>query len=204
MNLPISLIQLIAELSKLPGIGKKTAKRLAFSLLMRPAEDAYALAASITRARESLRNCVRCFGFTDTEICDICADPRRNHDIICVVEDPRNIFTIENSNIFNGIYHVLQGAISPLQGITPEKLRIAELEERIRLREIKELVISTNPTLEGEATAHFLMDIFKDRVPVITRIARGMPAGGDLEFADSNTLARAFEGRMPFGSGSNN
>ncbi len=204
MNLPIPLIQLIDELAKLPGIGKKTAKRLAFSLLMRPQQDASALAASIIKAKESIHSCSRCFGFTDLEICDICADPRRNHEIICVIEDPRNIFTIENSNVFSGIYHVLQGAISPLQGITPENLRIAELQERIQLNAIKELVISTNPTLEGEATAHYLMDLFKDKVPIITRIARGMPAGGDLEFADSNTLATAFEGRTPFFGSSDN
>jgi len=204
MNLPIPLIQLIDELAKLPGIGKKTAKRLAFSLLMRPEQDTSALAASIIKAKESIHSCSRCFGFTDLEICDICADPRRNHEIICVVEDPRNIFTIEKSNVFTGAYHVLEGAISPLQGITPENLRITELQERIQDTPIMELVISTNPTLEGEATAHFLMDLFKDTVPVITRIARGMPAGGDLEFADSNTLATAFEGRTPFPGSSDN
>ncbi|MBT3225950.1 MAG: recombination protein RecR [Deltaproteobacteria bacterium] len=202
MNLPIPLIQLIDELAKLPGIGKKTAKRLAFSLLLRPEQDASALAASILKAREAIRSCSCCFGFTDMEICDICADPRRNHEMICVIEDPRNIFTIEKSNVFTGVYHVLQGAISPLQGITPENLRIAELQDRIQRNPIQELVISTNPTLEGEATAHYLMDLFKDKVPVITRIARGMPAGGDLEFADSNTLATAFEGRTPFAGSS--
>jgi recombination protein RecR len=204
MNLPIPLIQLIDELAKLPGIGKKTAKRLAFSLLMRPERDTSALAASIIKAKESIHSCACCFGFTDLEICDICADPRRNHEIICVIEDPRNIFTIEKSNVFTGVYHVLEGAISPLQGITPENLRITELQERIQATPIIELVISTNPTLEGEATAHFLMDLFKDKVPVITRIARGMPSGGDLEFADSNTLATAFEGRTPFPGSSNN
>lgn len=198
MNLPVSLIQLIDELAKLPGIGKKTAKRLAFSLLMRPEQDASALASSILKARELIRSCSCCFGLTDMEVCEICTDPRRNHDMICVVEDPRNIFTIEKSSVFTGVYHVLEGAISPLQGITPEKLRIAELQKRIQLHAIKEMVISTNPTLEGEATAHYLMDLFKDTVPVITRIARGMPAGGDLEFADSNTLATAFEGRTLF------
>lgn len=202
MNLPISLIQLIDELAKLPGIGKKTAKRLAFSLLLKPEQDALALAESIVRARESIRNCSCCFGFSDQEICEICSDPRRDHDVICVVEDPRNIFTIENSHIYTGVYHVLQGAISPLQGITPDSLKIAELHDRIEQHQIRELVISTNPTLEGEATAHYLMDLFKEMVPVITRIARGMPAGGDLEFADSNTLARAFEGRTPFSADS--
>lgn len=200
MNIPLSLVQLIDELAKLPGIGKKTAKRLAFSLLMRPKPESLALADAIVKARNAIQNCQRCFGFSDQDLCDICADPRRDHEVICVVEDPRNIFSIENSHVYTGTYHVLQGAISPLQGITPDTLRIKELRERIEHHRIRELIISTNPTLEGEATAHYLMDLFKDLVPVITRIARGMPAGGDLEFADSNTLVRAFEGRAPFGA----
>ncbi len=204
MNIPISLVQLIDELAKLPGIGKKTAKRLAFSLLLRPEQDSMALAESIVKARESIKNCSCCFGFSEREICEICADQRRDHEIICVVEDPRNIFSIENSHIYTGVYHVLQGAISPLQGITPDKLRISELRERIEQGGIMELIVSTNPTLEGEATAHYLMDLFKNMIPVITRIARGMPAGGDLEFADSNTLAKAFEGRTPFNLDSEN
>jgi recombination protein RecR len=195
MNLPFSLVQLIDELAKLPGIGKKTAKRLAFSLLLKPEPEAYALAASITKARQSLHYCTNCFGLTDQVICQICSDPRRQHDTICVVEDPRNIFTIENSHVFNGVYHVLKGAISPLQGITPEKLTISVLEERVRKTAVDELIISTNPTLEGEATAHYLMDRFRGKVPTISRIARGMPSGSDLEFADANTLAQAFEGR---------
>lgn len=198
MSIPLTLLQLIDELAKLPGIGKKTAKRLAFSLLLRPEEDALALSDAIVKARHSIRSCERCFGFSDREICSICADPRRDHDTICVVEDPRNIFTIENSHVYTGVYHVLQGAISPLQGVTPDLLRIRELQERVDQQEIRELVISTNPTLEGEATAHYLMDLFRGKIAVITRIARGMPAGGDLEFADATTLARAFEGRTPF------
>jgi len=195
MSLPITLVQLIEELAKLPGIGKKTAKRLAFSLLLKPEKDALALSEAIKKANQTLTTCSVCFGLTDQEICQICSDTRRNQEIVCVVEDSRNIFTIEDSNVFNGVYHVLQGVISPLQGITPEKLTISELVERIRQKEIKELIISTNPTLEGEATAHYLMDVFKDAKILISRIARGMPTGGDLEFADPNTLARAFEGR---------
>ncbi|MCP4755230.1 MAG: recombination protein RecR [Proteobacteria bacterium] len=198
MNLPLSLIQLIDEFAKLPGIGKKTAKRLAFSLLLRSEQDSLALAESIIKARGTIKRCSRCFGLTDQDICQICSDAKRNHEIICVVEDPRNVFTIENSHVFHGVYHVLGGAVSPLQGITPEKLRIAELERRIEQHPVQELILSTNPTLEGEATAHYLTDLFKGKVSVITRIARGMPAGGDLEFADSNTLARAFEGRTSF------
>jgi len=197
MNLPLSLEQLIDEWAKLPGIGKKTAKRLAFALLLRPEQEAFALAAAIEKARRVIRSCRCCFSLTDQEICSICADPRRNHEIICVVEDPRNVFTIENSHAFTGVYHVLQGAISPLQGISPEKLKIDELEIRIRQQPIIELIISTNPTLEGEATAHYLMDRFRHQVKTISRIAKGIPSGGDLEFADANTLTQAFEGRTP-------
>lgn len=198
MNLPVTLLQLIDELAKLPGVGKKTAKRLAFSLLLKSENDALALADSIINARKKIISCSKCFGITDQKICQICADSRRNHKVICVVEDPRNIFTIENSNVFDGVYHVLQGAISPLQGITPAKLRIAELEQRVNEFDIQEIIISTNPTLEGEATAHYLMDLLHSKVSLISRIARGMPSGGDLEFADTNTLARAFEGRTKF------
>lgn len=198
MNLPQPIVQLIAELAKLPGIGTKTAKRLAFSILMKPGVEANELALAITQAKKNITSCSVCFGLTDSPICHICSDPRRNKDVICVVEDPRNIFTIENSNVFQGVYHVLQGAISPMHGISPDKLRIAELERRIATEPIKELILSTNPTLEGEATAHYLVDLFKDKVETITRIARGMPAGADLEYADSNTLARAFEGRTHY------
>ncbi len=198
MNLPQPILQLIEELAKLPGVGRKTAKRLAFSILLKPEEESSALARAITKAKSATRNCCICFGFTDSDVCQICSDPKRISDVICVVEDPRNIFTIENSNVFQGVYHVLQGAISPLQGISPDKLRIAELEKRIDKGSVRELILSTNPTLEGEATAHYLVDLFKDRVKTITRIARGMPAGADLEFTDSNTLARAFEGRTDY------
>lgn len=198
MNLPLSLNQLIDELAKLPGIGKKTAKRLAFSILLKPDEEARNLAKSILNAKEKIGTCSICFGLSEHEICSICGDQRRNHDVICVVEDPRNIFTIEATAIYDGVYHVLLGAISPLQGVSPEKLKIRELEDRISKGTIKELIVSTNPTLEGEATAHYLVDLFKERVPLISRIARGMPAGADLEFADSSTLARAFEGRTHY------
>jgi recombination protein RecR len=200
MHLPQSILKLIEELAKLPGIGRKTAKRLAFTILLKSEEESTALANAITNAKSAVRSCKVCYGFSDTEVCQICSDPRRLNDVICVVEDPRNIYTIENSNIFQGVYHVLQGAISPLQGISPDKLKIAELEERVEKGEIKELILSTNPTLEGEATAHYLVDLFKGKVKTITRIARGMPAGADLEFADSNTLARAFEGRTDYNS----
>jgi recombination protein RecR len=198
MNLPHPITQLIEELAKLPGIGKKTAKRLAFAIIFKADQEAEALANSITNAKERIKTCSLCHGFSDNEICSICSDPKRNREIICVVEDPRNVFTIESTHIFTGVYHVLQGAISPLQGISPDKLRIRELEKRVENEKVRELILSTNSTLEGDATAHFLVNIFKDKVEKISRIARGMPAGADLEFADSNTLARAFEGRTDF------
>ncbi|PCI24985.1 MAG: recombination protein RecR [SAR324 cluster bacterium] len=198
MKLPLPLIQLIEELAKLPSIGKKSAKRLAFSLLLRPEQEALALAEAIVKAREQIRSCSQCFGLTDADLCAICSDPRRDQEILCVVEDPRNIFTIESSGIFKGLYHVLQGAISPIHGIPPEKLRIEELHQRVRLDSIQELILATNPTLEGEATAHYLTELFKENVPTISRIARGMPVGGDLEFTDATTLSRAFEGRTVF------
>ena len=198
MNLPQPIIQLIEELAKLPGIGRKTAKRLAFSLILRADDEAQALARAIMTAKEQVRICSTCFGFSEDNICGICSDQKRDHEVICVVEDPRNVFTIEDSSIFNGVYHVLQGAISPLQGISPDSLTINDLEKRVSEGKIRELILSTNSTLEGEATAHYLVDLFKDKVKTISRIARGMPAGADLEFADSNTLARAFEGRTDF------
>ncbi len=198
MNLPQPIIQLTEELAKLPGIGKKTAKRLAFAILFKADEEAEALSKAIKNAKEHIKTCRNCFSFSDDEICQICSDPKRNQEIICVVEDPRNVFTIESTSIFTGVYHVLQGAISPLQGISPDKLRISELEQRVANGGVKELILSTNSTLEGEATAHYLVNVFKGRVDKISRIARGMPAGADLEFADSNTLARAFEGRTDF------
>lgn len=198
MNLPGPLSQLIAELSKLPSIGQKSAKRLAFSLLLRHEEEALSLAEAIVNARTRIGSCSRCFGMTDQDICQICSDPGRSQDTLCVVEDARNIFTIENSGIYRGLYHVLEGAISPIHGISPDKLKIEELEQKVRDESIQELILATNPTLEGEATAHYLTELFKDRVPTISRIARGMPAGSDLEFADTTTLARAFEGRTVF------
>ncbi len=198
MNLPVALEQLIAELAKMPGIGKKTAKRLAFSLLQKPEKDSIALAEAIVKAKQRIKHCNHCFGFSEADLCSICSSGRRDQEIICAVEDPRNIYTIENAGIFDGVYHVLQGAISPLQGISPDRLRIRELEERIATGKIRELIIATNPTIEGEATAHYLTDLLINRVESITRIARGIPSGSDMEYADSTTLSRAFEGRTSY------
>jgi len=196
--LPPSLLRLVEELSKLPSVGKKSAKRLAFHLLNQPKETPLALARAIEAAVEQIGVCLTCFGLAEAGNCPICSDLKRNQAQLCVVEEARNIFTIEASHVYSGLYHVLGGSISPLAGIYPEDLRIRELEQRISEGKIKELIVATNPTLEGEATAHYLTDLFLDSEVKISRIARGMPSGGDLEFADPATLARAFEGRAPF------
>lgn len=195
MQIPPVLDKLIAELAKMPGVGKKTAKRLAFALLLKPERESITLANAILDARKKIRHCSLCFGFSEGDTCAICNSKKRNRDTICVVEDPRNIFTFENAGIFEGVYHVLQGAISPLQGISPEKLRISELERRIASGGVQELILATNATIEGEATAHYLTDLFIGKIPAITRIARGIPSGSDMEYADTTTLSRAFEGR---------
>ena len=196
--IPDSITQLIDELGKLPGIGRKSAKRLAFSLMMRPQQDSINLAETIKQSREKIHLCPSCFSLTDLELCVICQSQKRDHQVICVVEDPRNVFTIEGSGIFNGVYHVLGGTISPLKGISPKDLTISALQERVEKQTVRELIIATNPTIEGEATAHFLTDLFKDKISVISRIARGIPSGADMEFADTSTLTRAFEGRTAF------
>lgn len=194
MRYPDSLEKLVAELAKLPGIGPKTAHRLAFSLIFR--ENAMlSLSEALVQAHHSITTCSQCFGLSEGELCNICSSKSRNKEVVCVVEEARNIFTIEASGFFDGYYHVLQGTISPMDGIGPEQLRIHELEERLKKQPVKELILATNPTAEGEVTAHYLTDHFKKQVPSITRLATGMPSGGDMEYADSNTLVRAFEGR---------
>lgn len=197
--LPPSLLRLIEELAKLPSVGKKSAKRLAFHLLSQEANGPLALAQAIAEAVESIGTCEVCFGLAEGARCGICEDAKRERSQLCVVEEGRNIFTIEASHVYHGLYHVLGGAISPLSGVYPEDLKIEELQKRIDQGEVQELILATNPTLEGEATAHYLTDRFGPQGLKISRIARGMPSGGDLEFADSATLARAFEGRQPFG-----
>ncbi|MDT8446064.1 MAG: recombination mediator RecR [bacterium] len=196
--LPASLLVLIEELSKLPSVGKKSAKRLAFHLLNQPKDTPLALAAAIEQAVRLIGQCPVCFGLSEGEACGICGDAKRDQSQLCVVEEGRNVFTIEASHVYSGLYHVLGGAISPLSGVYPEDLRISELERRVVQGGVTELILATNPTLEGEATAHYLTDLFSKPGIKISRIARGMPSGGDLEFADSATLARAFEGRQPY------
>lgn len=200
MNLPEPLERLIEELAKLPGVGRKSARRMAFALLAKSPKECQRLAKAIDLAATEIQHCEICHGLTDQQPCKICGDSRREHSRICVVEDAKNVFTLEESGVFDGLYHVLGGAISPMRGIGPEMLAIASLLERLEDKEITEVILATNPTLEGEATAHFLTSQLQGRVARITRIARGMPSGGDLEYADSNTLARAFEDRLNFGS----
>ncbi len=191
-----SIARLVEELSKLPGIGPKTAQRLAFHLLKVPPEDARSLAEAIVEAREKVTFCSRCFNFAQGEICEFCADARRDPTLVCVVERPQDIVAVERTGEFRGLYHVLGGAISPIDGIGPEELRVRELLERVRKDGVREVIIATNPRVEGEATAMYLANLLKPLGVRATRIASGLPVGGDLEYADEVTLGRALKGRL--------
>ncbi len=187
--------RLITELSKLPSIGPRSAQRIAFHIIRGRREDALGLAEALRVVKEQIKPCRRCFNLTEAEECEICRDARRDQSAICVVEDPYDIGPIERTGEYRGLYHVLGGALSPLDGIEPEDLRIAELLERIEKEEIKELVIATNPNTTGEATAMFIAQEVKDLPARVTALASGLPVGGDLEYADEVTLGRAFAGR---------
>jgi recombination protein RecR len=189
------LARLIEELSKLPTIGPKTAQRLAFHMLAMSSVDAEALAAAILEAKSRIRNCSVCGNITESDPCGICTNPQRDRSVICVVEDARDIAAMERTREFGGLYHVLQGAISPLDGIGPDDLRIAELLQRVAAGEMREVIVATNPRVEGEATALYLSKVLRPLGVRVTRIAHGLPVGGDLEYADEVTLARALEGR---------
>jgi recombination protein RecR len=189
------LQRLIDELGKLPTIGPKTAQRLAFYMLSMNQADAQALAEAILDAKRLIRHCSICGNITDVDPCAICANDRRDHSVICVVEDPRDIAAMERTREFAGVYHVLQGAISPLDGVGPDDLRIAELLQRVAGGTVREVIVATNPRVEGEATALYLSRVLKPLDVRVTRIAHGLPVGGDLEYADEVTLARALEGR---------
>ena len=189
------LVRLIEELSKLPTVGPKTAQRLAFYMLSMPAEDAEALASAIIEAKRRIRYCSVCANITETDPCEVCTDSKRDQSVICVVENPRDVAAMERTREFRGLYHVLQGAISPLDGIGPDDLRIAELLRRLAGGTVRELIVATNPRVEGEATALYLAKVIKPLGVKVTRIAHGLPVGGDLEYADEVTLARALEGR---------
>jgi recombination protein RecR len=186
---------LIDELGKLPGIGPKSAQRIAFHLLKIPADDVGRLARSITEAKERVRFCDSCFNVAEGALCPICADDRRDHTVLCVVEESRDIVAIERTGEFRGRYHVLLGAISPLDGIGPEQLKIRELLARLGPEGVEEVIVCTNPNTEGEVTAMYLARALKPIGLRVTRIASGLPVGGDLEYADELTLGRALEGR---------
>ena len=192
------MARLIEELKKLPGIGSKSAQRLAFHILRSSADDATALAGAIRDVKENLRLCSQCNNITDVDACVYCASPTRNHQLICVVEEPTNISAIEKTRHFNGVYHVLHGSISPLHGIGPEHLRTANLMKRIAQEHVEEVIIATNPTVEGEATAVYLAQQIKSANAngiKVTRIAMGIPVGSDIEYTDEVTMLKAMEGR---------
>jgi len=196
------LARLIQELSKLPGIGEKTAARLAFHMLKGKKEDVFALADSIGKLRAEIGLCRRCFGFSEVEprngetaLCGICRSAEREQDKICVVEEPADLIAVEKSQEYRGLYHVLHGTISPLDGIGPDALRIKELLDRLGDHSVKEVIVATNPTMDGEATALYLSKVIKPLGVAVTRIARGLPMGGDLEYTDAVTLGKALEGR---------
>jgi recombination protein RecR len=186
---------LIDELGRLPGVGPKSAQRIAFHLLKLPDEDAFRLARSITEAKEKVSFCRRCFNVCEGEECGICLDGRRDATVLCIVEEPRDVVAVEKTGEFKGRYHVLQGAISPLEGIGPDQIRVRELLARLGHEEIVEVILCTNPNIEGEATAMYLARLLKPLGIRTTRIASGLPVGGDLEYADELTLGRALEGR---------
>ncbi len=187
---------LVAQLTRLPGIGTRTAQRLAFHLLSVSPDEAGALASAITEVKERVRACRECGNLTEEELCRVCADPRRDRTVICVVEQPVDVLSLERTHEFRGLYHVLGGALSPLDGVEPSDLRVAGLFERVGRGEVTEVVLATNPTMTGEATAAYLAERLRDRVTV-TRLASGLPVGGDLEYADEVTLGRALSGRRP-------
>jgi recombination protein RecR len=189
------LARLIQECKRLPGIGQKSAQRIAFYLLRSPREDAQNLAQAILDIKDKLGICAECNNISDGELCLYCRDPYREQSQICVVEEPHNIVPVETTHTFRGLYHVLHGAISPLRGIGPEQLRIKNLVDRIRKNEIQEVILATNPTVEGEATAVYLSRLLKPLGPKITRIAMGIPVGSDLDFADEVTMSRSLENR---------
>ena len=185
---------LVAQLTKLPGVGSRTAQRLAFHVLQRPTEEAEALASALSEVKQRVRFCAECGNLTEEETCSVCRDPRRDHSVICVVEQPVDAISLERTAEFRGLYHVLGGALSPIDGVEPRDLRIDELVRRVERNGVQEVVLATNPNMTGEATAAFIADRLRGRVRV-TRLASGLPVGGDLEYADEVTLGRALAGR---------
>ncbi|GAB6932005.1 MAG TPA: recombination mediator RecR [Calditerricola sp.] len=195
MVYPEPIAKLIEGLMKLPGIGPKTAGRLAFYVLSMDEEDVLDLAKALVNAKRQLRHCSVCQNITDVDPCRICRDPKRDRSVICVVQDPKDVVAMEKTHEFHGLYHVLHGALSPMDGVGPDDLRIAELLERLKTEPVQEVILATNPTIEGEATAMYLARLIKPAGIRVTRIAHGLPVGGDLEYADEVTLTKALEGR---------
>jgi recombination protein RecR len=189
------LARLVGEFEKLPGIGPKSAQRLAFYMLRLSDEEARGLADAITEVKARIGFCRNCFNFTDQELCEICRDARRDPALICVVADPRDLVAMEKTGEFKGKYHVLQGVLAPMEGVGPDQLKIRELLARVREHAVTEIVLATNPTVEGDATAMYLAGLLKPLGIRVTRIAHGVPVGGDLDYADQATLIQAFEGR---------
>ena len=191
-----SLARLIQELNRLPGIGPKSAQRLAYYLIRLPNEEALALADAISAVKSNILFCQKCQNLTDSSPCGVCNEPQRNQEQICVVEDPMDVLALERTRAFRGLYHVLHGVISPLNGVGPDQLKLKELFSRLNQEEVKELIIATNPTLEGEATAMYIRRHLAGQELKITHLARGLPVGGSLEYTDDLTLSRAFQGRQ--------
>jgi recombination protein RecR len=198
---PAPLARLLEELMKLPGIGGKSAQRIAFHLLKAPAGEEMGLAESIAQLREKIRYCSVCWNYTDADPCRICSDPRREEDVLCVVEEPTTLIAIEKTREYRGRYHVLLGSLNPLQGIGPANLKIRELVLRLKQKRAREVILATNPTVEGEATAVYVTKLIQEDTDRVTRIALGVPVGGDLDFVDEVTMARAFVGRHTARSG---
>ncbi len=192
---PAPIRRLIRELSRFPGIGEKTATRLAAFILHASGEDAKRLAESIMEVKEKIRLCACCFNLAEDNLCDVCKDPARDREIICVVEEPDSLIAIEESGSFRGTYHVLHGALSPLDGIGPDSLRLRELLERTQRHQVKEIIVATNPSVQGESTALLITKMFKEKGTKVTRIALGVPVGGDLKYVDKMTLAKSIEFR---------
>ena len=198
MEYPAPIARLIEELRKLPGIGPKSAQRIAFYLLKSNKEDTERLGEAISTLLDGIRTCSVCNAMTDHEVCATCSDPNRSERIICVVEEPHNLLSVEKTRGFRGHYHVLHGALSPLHGVGPDELRIQGLLERVRTAGVEEIILATSPTVEGEATAVYLARLLKPLGVKVTRIAMGIPVGSDLEWADEVTMAKALEGRREY------
>ena len=195
MRYPTAIQRLLDELERLPGVGPKSAQRIAYWLLTADTSTAERLASAIVDVKRQIHFCPRCFNFAESELCSVCADPERDAATVCVVEEPRDVAAIERTHEFRGVYHVLHGAISPIDGIGPEQLRVRELVDRVGAGTLAEVVVATNPNVEGETTALYIARLIKPLGVRVTRIASGLPVGGDLEFADEVTLGRALECR---------